>query len=310
MGILLAAIAAFFCAFSNLCMRRSIDHGGTTKAFLVIQFFSAIFLMILLNPVRTGSYDVNIPITILAIIEGVVLALMLFFIGKALEKGPPGLTFAALNGSTVMPAIVMATVFGAALGHTYSMYHAIGSLLVLLGLFWAGRSLVGMKDLRQWALFVTFAFGLHIVFLVVTQWRVLQFSNPNLPEIFRLMSAQDAQSQWFLPLIYLGAFFFQFFVFTLSEKRLPNSSEAGYGVLGGICNGASTFFLIQSTEFASTIENAMIFPVFSVLTIVYCNLWGKYLYKEQVNWKAAQVCMLGLVIGTVNWETILKVFGF
>lgn len=310
MGILFASIAAFFTAFQNLHMRKSIDQGGTTKAYLTLQFFSALFLMILLNPVRTGEYSYNGPLCTLGLFAGVILGIMLLSLGIALQKGPPGLTFAALSSSTIMPAIVMATLFGAAFGHSYTFYHGIGSLLVLGGLFWAGKGLAGMQDLKKWVTFIGLAFLFHIIFLVIMQWRVLLITSPNLSPVFRLMTMSDAQSQWFMPMIYLGAFLFQLIVFAFGEKRLPSSAEVSYGLLGGLANGCSTFFLIQATEFASSFENAMIFPLFSVLIIVCCNLWGSYLYKEQVNWRATQLCMAGLVIGTVDWNAILKALGF
>lgn len=310
MGIICAAIASFFCALGNLCMRRSIDHGGTTKAYLVIQFLSAIFLMILLNPVRTGQYTFNIPISLLALLAGITLALMLFSLGKALEKGPPGLTFAFISSSSVVPAIIMATLFGTTFGHQYTLYHGLGSLLVLFGLFWAGREVSKSKALRTWVIAICLAFLLHVVFLVIMQWRVLLITAPNISVFYKLMSATEANSQWFMPMIYMGAFLSQLLVFLLSEKRAPNSYETGYGVIGGLCNGGSTFFLIQATELASPLENAMIFPVFSVLIIVVCNIWGKRLYDEKVNWKATQLCITGLVIGTVDWSIVGKAFGF
>ncbi len=48
----------------------------------------------------------------------------------------------------------------------------------------------------------------------------------------------------------------------------------------------------------------MLFPIFSVTLIVGCNLWGKWLYKEQVHWKANAVCIGGLLLGTVDWSSI------
>jgi len=310
MGIICAAIASFFCALGNLCMRRSIDHGGTTKGYLVIQFLSAIFLMILLNPVRTSQYTFNTPISLLALFAGITLALMLFSVGKALEKGPPGLTFAFISSSSVVPAIVMATLFGAAFGHQYTLYHGLGSILVLLGLFWASRDVSETKAMRSWVIAICLAFLLHVAFLVIMQWRVLLITAPNLSAFYQLMSPTEANSQWFMPMIYVGAFLCQLLVFLFSEKRVTNSYETGYGIIGGLCNGGSTFFLIQATEFASPIENAMIFPVFSVLIIVVCNIWGKRLYDEKVNWKATQLCITGLIIGTVDWSIVVKAFDF
>ena len=44
MGIQLMVFAAIFIAVSNLCMRRSIDAGGTSKAYLMIQLYLSFFV--------------------------------------------------------------------------------------------------------------------------------------------------------------------------------------------------------------------------------------------------------------------------
>ncbi|MBS0607097.1 MAG: hypothetical protein JSR57_09115, partial [Verrucomicrobia bacterium] len=97
MGIQLMVIASLFIAASNYCMRRSIDSGGSSKAFLMIQLFLVFLVAILLNPVRTGEYAWSSCMAYFGLAGGIVLAVMMIFLGKALEKGPPGLTFAALN---------------------------------------------------------------------------------------------------------------------------------------------------------------------------------------------------------------------
>ncbi len=61
---------------------------------------------------------------------------MMWVMGKALEQGPPGLTVAAMNSAAVVPAILMALLFGATYGATYSLANGIGSVLVVIGLFW------------------------------------------------------------------------------------------------------------------------------------------------------------------------------
>jgi hypothetical protein len=102
-------------------MRRSIDSGGTTKGFLMIQLFIVFLVAILLNPVRSGDYHWSNCMAGFSIAGGVVLALMMASLGRALETGPPGLTFAALNSSTVMPSILMVLLFGAAFNRQYNL---------------------------------------------------------------------------------------------------------------------------------------------------------------------------------------------
>jgi drug/metabolite transporter (DMT)-like permease len=304
LGIQLILVAALFISISNLCMRRSIDKGGTTKAFLVIQLSLVFLIAILLNPVRTGNYQWSSCMGAFGFAGGLILAAMMASLGRALETGPPGLTFAALNTSTVMPMILMVFFFGSPFGYIYTLWNGIGSLLVVLGLFWAGWMRSEQKP--NWTVFVTAAFFLHVIFLIFMQWRALFINFPGANGLFLSFDVDDAKSEWFMPMIFLAATLIQLGIFYTTEKRWPTRREISYGVLGGTANGIGTFFMIRATEASTPFEHAMIFPIFSVTIILICNLWGQWLYKEKVNWKANALCVLGLLIGTLDWRILLK----
>jgi len=300
MGLISSLIAALFIAGSNLVMRRNLDASGTAKVFLVIQMSFAFFISFLMGPVKTGAYAINGPIVLVGLLTGVCLALMLYVLGKALERGPSGLTFSILSSASVMPGIVMAAFFGAAFGFSYTIWHAIGSVLVLAGLFWAGKGLQGMKDLKGWVVLVSLLFALHVAILVIYQWRAMVMSFPN-----SFISFEEARSQWFMPMLYLGASVVELAIFLSSGPRKPMFKEVFYGSAAGAFNWICTFFLIQATELAKGVENAVIFPLFSIGTILFSNLWSQYLYQEKVNWRACQVCFCGIFIGTVDWKAVL-----
>lgn len=310
MGFFSVILAAACAAASNLFMRRSIDAGGTARAFLVIQMSIAFLLSLLIGPVKNGAYEINGPIATLGLTAGFILALMLIALGKALEKGPPGLTFSILSGATVFPAIVMATLFGAAFGFLYTAWHGIGSLLVLGGLFWAGRGLQGLQDRKLWVIFSVLMFSCHVLLLVIFQWRALLLNLPHPEELVSFFTAEQVKSLWFTPMLYLSAAAVQMWVYLRNETRMPYSKEWSNGIGGGIANGLCTFFLIQGTELATGLENAIIFPLFSIGTIVLSNLWSERLYQEKVNWRAAQICALGLLVGTVDWKAVVAALGF
>src|SRR3989304_2317111 len=103
----------------------------------MIQLFLTFIVAILLNPVRSGNYAFNFPMAFFGFSGGVILAAFMAMMGKALESGPPGLTFAVINASSVMPILLMVTLFGAGFGFAYTPWNGIGSLLVVAGLFWA-----------------------------------------------------------------------------------------------------------------------------------------------------------------------------
>lgn len=310
MSLLIVAFAGAIIALSNLAMRKSMDGGQAIKGFLVFQMSSACIFSIFLNPFRTGDYGFNAPIACFGFISGVILICMLFFLGKALEKGPPGFTFSLLSAGTVMPAILMAVFFGAGSGFPYTFWHGLGSLFVLGGLFWGGMGVSGLRDFKKWFFFSFLMFFLHVALLTLFQWRAFLLKIPNMEEVVSFLTSEQIKSQWFLPFMFLGAALIQAVIYFSTEKRRFTSREVCCGVLGGAANSMGVFFLIYSTEIASPIENAVIFPIYSVATIILSNLWGQKLYDEKVNWKACQLCAFGLVIGTVDWNRVVNLIGF
>jgi drug/metabolite transporter (DMT)-like permease len=304
MGIQLILIAGLFIALSNLCMRKSVDAGGSSKAFLVIQLFLVFLVAILLNPVRTNDYHWSSCMVGFGIAGGIVLAGMMACLGKAVELGPPGLSFAFLNAATVMPIVVMTLVFGDRFGFFYKISNAIGSLIVIAGLFWAGYEKVRSQKMMKWLCFALAAFFLHVTVLVFMQWRSLFLNFPGAEGLMLSFDADDARSQWFMPAMFFAATLVQILIYAINEKRFPLRAEWIYGFFGGLAQGIGTFFLIQATEVASSLEHAIMFPIFAVSIIVICNLWGQWLYKEKVNWKASALCMAGILIGSFDWSKI------
>lgn len=310
MAILCMLFAGSFISLSNLFMRKSIDQGGTSRGFLVFQMGIAFVVSVLLNPVKTGLYAWNGSVLLLGALAGLVMAFMLICLGRSLEKGPAGLTFSILNGATVIPAIVMALLFGVSYGFPYTAWHAVGSFVLLCGLFMAGRGMAGLRDQKGWILFCAAMFSFHIFLLVLFQWRALLLRWPQPEEITSLFTIAEIQSQWFSPAMFLTAFCVQLIAFIRYENRKPSRSDASYGILGGVMNGLCTYFMIWSTELASPLEGAVIFPIFSVTTIALSNWWSQRLYQEKVNWMACQFCIAGLIVGTVDWGAVAAFIGW
>lgn len=308
MGIIYVLVASVFASASNFSMRKTIDYGGTSKAFLMIQLSIAFIVALFLGPIKAKAFAINLPIIFLGILTGLVFGFMMISLGKGLEKGPPGLTIAILNASTVIPGILMALLFGVAFGFEYRFWHGLGSILVLAGLFWSGWGIAGLRNMSTWLFFSLSAFFMHVLFLILMQWRAMMINFPDNASFFRIVDSSQAINQWFMPMIYLSAATMQIVYFFFAEKRIPKKAEWSCGIFGGIANSMCTFFLIWSTEVATSLENAMIFPIFSVGIILLCNGWGQVIYEEKVNWKASQVCTLGLIIGTVDWKAVANFF--
>lgn len=304
MGIFFAILGAILVSISNFCMRKSIDSGGSSKAYLVVQLSFSFLIMIFLNPMRTGDYGWNSTAVGIGLLGGILFGILMWGLGKTLEKGPPGLSFAILNTSSVAPAIVMALLFGAAYGHSYTLSNGLGSALVVAGLFWAGWTANENPNKMIWIFYATLIFVVHTLFLVFLQWWAMLL-KPGLPLSSLIPFHVEARHlQWFMPSVLFVGALMQWVIYLIKRHRMPKGAEIYYGILGGITNGACTFFLILAPQVASAWENAMIFPIFSVCTILICNAWAQFLYREHINWWANAICVTGLVIGTVAWQSL------
>lgn len=306
MGILLALVAGMFVPITNFCVKKSVDITGSAKGFFVLQMAASCFFAILLGPVRTGDFQIAQGAVILGTVAGLMVAGLLYTLGRAVEKGPPGFTFAILNSATVMPGLIMSLLFGASLGYIYNFWHALGSFLVIAGLFWGGMGLQGMKEMKLWVFFVSLTFACHVCLLSLYQWKAML---ANHPEVFRFFTPDEIKNEWFAPCMFFSSGLIQLMIYLKSGLRMKGGSEIFYGISGGVSNLFCTFFIIWAAEVANPLENAVIFPIFSVVGIMLTNLWGQKLYQENVNWRACQISLFGLVIGTVNWKAIAGAMG-
>lgn len=310
MGVLLALLAGMFVPLTNLTVRKSIDVGGNAKAYFVFQMLTSFFFALLLGPLRQGETSISFSAALIGILAGAILSAMVFCLGKALEKGPPGLTFAILNSATVMPGLLMALLFGVAFGFIYNAWHGLGSLLVLGGLFWGAQGVQGLKEIKPWLFFCVSMFLCHILLLGLYQWRAMVTHLPYAEKFFSFFTADAMKSEWFTPFMFLTSGLIQMAIYLPSAEKRPQIGEVVYGMAGGVCNLLCTFFLLWATERASPLENAVIFPIFSVVGIILTNAWGQKLYQEQVNWRACQLCAFGLIVGTVDWKGVAAAIGF
>lgn len=307
MGIVYVFLAGLLAASSNFLLRKSSDVGGTAKAYIALQFFFSGVIALWLGPLRTGRWEFSLEMSLAGAAGGVMLVLMLLFLEKALQQGPIGLTFAMMNAAAVMPGFLMAVLFGQTFGHEYHLWHLLGSLLLLAGLFWAGSKAGIAHRAKTWVFFSCGVFAMHALFLTFMQWRALHLLiSYNDHPLLMPITAQEAACEWFMPMIFITAAILQGGHFLKHERRVPLKKEWFFGVLGGLTNSLCTLSLIKATETATSFENAVIFPIYSVSAIVLSNLWGQWLYKEKVHWAANGVCLGGLALANIRWDAIVS----
>jgi hypothetical protein len=299
-ALILAACAG---AAFNFGFRKSLDGGGRANVFLMLQCFFAALVATALNINAQNFNTLDLATINLGVVEGCLYMLMMAVLGKAFLKGPPGLTVATMNSATIIPAIVMAILFGSGFGHDYTVWNGIGSLLVVLGLFIAARGSSSFTASKgTWALFALLAFAGHSLYLSLFQWRALLLQDLDHPFLSFALPRESAG--WFQTLIFLTAGLILLGIYLVKDRRPLTQKEIVWGALGGACNSLCTFGLVWASEIAKEGEKAMIFPIAGVLSILLCSLWGKWIYKEQVSWKGSVLCLSGIVLGTLEIPTL------
>ncbi len=300
MGIALALIAGFFNSLTNFCVKKGVDIGGTAKPFFLCQILASSLFALILGPFLKGESTIQLYPSLLGMCAGVILYMMLFSLGLAVEKGTPGLTFAILNSATILPGILMAYLFGTDYGFSIGLAHIIGLVFVIIGLFWG---ITGVKQIREkniWIAFASMVFLFHVFLLCLFQYRAM---------LVKISGLEHFDSEWFTPFMFLTCSSIQIITYFYSNRRFPSHKEIVVGVAGGLTNLLCTLSLLLSAKKALPFENTIIFPAASVAGIVLTNFWSQKLYSEQINWKACQLSVFGIIICAINWSFVLNKIG-
>jgi len=278
-------------------MRKNIEGGGSSAGYLVLHFAISLAVALILNPVWKPEIPLHLPMLALGLSIGLLMVVMMILTSYSLNTGPAAITFAFQNGGCVFPTLILFAIFGNEYGFTISPGLIFGGLLVLIGLFWAAAKQKSAKSATpSWFFFASAMFLMQTFILTLFQWKCL-LTQSNLPDHTLIpFSCTLFEEGWLMPGMFIAAALFQTVYFLAKEKRGLKRGEIGWGILGGIGNGASTYLLLQANMAASPQEKGVIFPFFAVAVILICNAWGQWLYREKVSWPANGVCSAGIFL--------------
>ncbi len=298
-GLLLATAASCCATGSSFAMRSTLGRKGTAGGYLSFYFLASFLLSVAIQFKGAALPTFSLPIALTGLLTGFCVVGLMSTIGYALKKGPSGLTFAFLNCGSIMPPLLMALIFSEPFGFSLSVPHLIGCVLVLFGLFWAARGSKNTGMSKSWPFLAALIFLFQSLILTIFDWRCLLFQEgpSHLLIPFHCEAAADV---WFMPMMFLSAFTIQSLLFFSRERRIWAPVEFLGGGLGGVVNGISSFLLLTATSTSLPAEKVMLFPLFAVLTIIFCNFFGQWIYKEKVPWYALGCCALGICIGVLG----------
>lgn len=301
MALFIIFFASLLAACANFFLKKNQDSKGSSRAFLLNYYLFSLVTSVLLTPsiFQTPWHPM---LSLAGGVAGILNVMMMGFTALALMTGPPGLTFAFQNAGAIVPSLLLFFLFGPSYDFILTPYYLIGIGAVVIGLFLGARTKqapTAAVQFKKWLLFALSILLLQGVILSMFQWRCLLYiphaaSHPLIP-----WTCPATQDVWFIPGFFTLALLVQACLFFTTEKRWPNKKECLYGASGGVLNGLITFGLLWGTKIAEGTQKAILFPFFAVMVIFFCSVWGKALYKENVNWLAIGLCIFGVFFSLI-----------
>jgi hypothetical protein len=290
---LLILLASCSAASSNLFFRLNISQNISSKAYLATYYLLSLVVALVLNP-EIFNQPFNLPMTLAGALVGSLSVTLMWLTSKALSKGPSGLTFAFQNSSAIFPPLILFLLFGPEFDYKVSPLQMVGMAIVVLGLFLAAtkKNSTSQTIPSTWYKYGIGCFVVQALALTLIQWRCLLI-DPTHSHFLIPTNCNPSDDVWFLPGMFCTASLLQLITLT-RDAKLPKLSEIGYGILGGITNGGSAFFLALATKWAFSVEKVILFPLFAVTVIFLSHLWSRYLYKEKIDLISNGLCALGI----------------
>lgn len=295
-------LAAGCAALSNLFFRKNftLSTNVTTSGYLLVFYFFSFILSFVFYP-NIWSTSINFTVVMIGGCVGFLNVALMVVTGHALQRGPAGLTFAFQNASAVFPGLILFLLFDSSFGFSCSYLQLIGMAFVVMGLFLGAKkeSINGSTVYSTWLKYALICFIVQILALTLIQGRCILLESDKLEGFLAHFTFTEMDDIWFMPGQFGVAFLLQVLMF-FKEKRQFQTSEIMCGSLGGLANFGSTGLLLLATKLALPFEKCILFPCFSVATIILCNIWANKLYKENFNLRANMMCSFGVFLGILR----------
>lgn len=280
-----AFFAAVFAALANFIFRKNSELKSPISKFLLPFYLMALVGAFLLQPSFSFSYTLFLG----GVVTGVLNVLLMHVTARALLNGPSGLTYAFQNVSAVFPGFILYMIFGTAWGFSFSLPQFFGLLLVVGGIFLGAREESSDKSANQaWLKYAISALLIQVVALTLIQGRCILFSCN--------LGLDPSHDGSFMPGLFGAALLLQKWNF---DKKVFTSRETLYGLAAGLLNFGSTWLLLTATESAKPTEQPILFPIFCVFTILFCNVWATCYYKEKFKILPNTLASAGVLVGII-----------
>lgn len=228
---------------------------------LVFNYLTAVIISLFLNPDITAFKHVELPLIVLAGTMGFIFIANLFVYSASLHRSGMGISIAAMRVSLVIPVGVSILVFGERIDGT----QWIGVILVFLALaLMLPRIRINKIDGMKDAMFPLLLF-------------VMTGIADTSMKVYERVYSTAIPEYAFLSLIFAFSLLFGMLVLQRGDGFRFTLSSMIYGVIVGVANLYSSFFLLKALSFLS---GSLVFSLVNILNVIFGALIGYLVWKD------------------------------
>lgn len=228
---------------------------------LVINYITAAGLSLLNTDIQVIINETSYTTLFFAFAVGSLFIINFFLYSYSLQKNGVGISIAAMRLSLVLPVIVSVWFYNEKL----QAYNYLGILFVLISLLLLIPTVKQTKG-------ITFSVSLMFIFLLNGFVDVLL-------KIYEREFASILSKDHFLFLIFIAAFFVGISYLVAKKSLKFDLKSIIYGILIGIVNLYSSFFLLSALE---KLSGALVFSITNLLNVFLGTILGYFYWRDQL----------------------------
>lgn len=268
--LLLAILSS---ALISILMRISEKHIKNQMAMFMANYAVCIvFAILFMNP-NKDTFTTNL--TNIAVTLGVISGI-LYLVNFLLLKFNMNYNGIVLSSTFMKLGVLIPTIMAVVLFHetpTWTQILGIGLALVAIVIIHFEKEAITEGNKKLWLLILSLASGI----------------TDSMANIFEQVGTVESKDGYLL--ITFFAAFILALVFALFGREKISKNDILYGILIGIPNYFSARFLLQAL---AHIDAVLVYPMYSVATIIVITLVGIVVFREAVSKR--KLCALGLIV--------------
>lgn len=276
-------LAILSSALISVCMRFYEKHAGNQMGMFMTNYAVCILLAVFYLGESTGSgamlSGLGFSSALMGIISGVLYLVNFVLLKFNMKSNGVVLSSTFMKLGVLIPTLMAIVVF-----------RERPNGMQVAGIVLAVIAIVMIHFEKEAVGESTYKLGLLMLLLV-------SGITDSMANIFEQLGAADAKDGYLLMTFFTA--FLLAFLLMLREKIKVRGKDILFGILIGIPNYFSARFLLLALGKVSAV---LVYPIYSVATIIVITIAGVVLFKERISKKKAAALVLILIsLGILNW---------